>query len=296
MAVNLSMPNLRQHILELIRRTSTDLPAAVEHRLIAARDDEEEGSVARGVLDAILENVAIARDTATPLCQDTGTPTFYVRHPVALSTRELKTTICAAVAEAVQNNHLRPNAVSDIVKVEEKNNLGCGHFPVIHFHQIPGKTLHIHLLLKGGGCENVGRQYSLPDFRLNAGRDLDGVRKAALDAVFQAQGRGCAPGFLGIAVGGDRATSYLASKRIFLEDLDSTHPDPEIADLEQRITIQVNQLGIGPMGLGGRRTILTTRIVGLHRHPASFFVTVSYMCWAFRKSTLTINKGKAVYS
>ena len=122
---------------------------------------------------------------------------------------------------------------------------------------------------------------------LNAGRDLDGVRKVALDTVFHAQGMGCAPGFLGIAIGGDRGTSFMASKEVFFEPVGSHHNDPEIAALEKRITSEANELQIGPMGFGGKPTILGTRIIGVHRLPASYFVSVSYMCWAFRRRRLT---------
>ncbi len=287
------MENLHTHILELIRLTSISLPADVERSLSAALEKEEDGSAAQNVMRSILQNAAIARETSTPICQDTGTPIFYVRYPASFSTIELGNTIRAAVAEATEKLYLRPNAVDSLSNQNSGNNLGGKYFPVIHFEAIPEKTLTIDLLLKGGGCENVGCQYSLPDARFEAGRDMEGVRRAALDAVFQAQGRGCAPGFLGIAVGGDRATSYQASKEVFLESLNSRHPDPEIAALEERITREANQIRIGPMGLGGHTTILKTRIVGLHRLPASYFVSVSYMCWAFRRHRLVI-KGEQV--
>jgi fumarate hydratase class I len=156
--------------------------------------------------------------------------------------------------------------------------------------------LTVDLILKGGGCENVGRQYSLPDADLSAGPDLDGVGKAALDAVFRAQGQGCAPGFLGIAVGGDRGTSYLASKEVFFDPVGITHPDPEVAAMEEKITLEANQLGIGPMGFGGKTTVLATRITGAHRLPASFFVSVSYMCWAFRRARMTLTHDQVAYN
>jgi fumarate hydratase, class I len=282
------MLDLNAAVLELIRLTSTSLPADVEKELKSASQIEEQGSTARDALQTILQNIDIARQNSTPICQDTGTPIFYVRHPEKFTAPFLTSAIRGSVAEATSRSLLRPNAVDAITGRNSGNNLGDKYFPVIHFEPCYEDTLKIDLMLKGGGCENVGRQYSLPDLQLNAGRDLEGVRIAALDAVFQAQGMGCAPGFLGIAIGGDRSTSYLASKEVFLELVGSRHPDTAIGELEARITREANQLGIGPMGFGGKSTILGTRITGLHRLPASFFVTVSYMCWAFRRRRLTI--------
>ena len=254
------------------------------------------GSAAQSALQSILENISIARKTSTPICQDTGTPIFHVRYPRDHSQKELEIAIRSAVAEATNKNYLRPNAVDSISGMNSGNNLGDKYFPVIHFEESDNNDLIIDLLLKGGGCENVSRQYSLPDSHLNAGRDLEGVRKAALDAVYQAQGRGCAPGFLGIAIGGDRGTSYMASKEAFTNDMQGHHSDPQIAELEKRITKEANELQIGPMGFGGKATILGTRIIGLHRLPASFFVSVSYMCWALRHHQMRIIGGKAVYT
>ena len=166
----------------------------------------------------------------------------------------------------------------------------------IHFEEIDeGEPLIIELILKGGGCENVGAQYKLPDNRLGAGRDLEGVRKVVLDAVHQAQGKGCAPGALGVAIGGDRGASYLASKEALFRNLEDQNPDEVLAELEARLTDEANQLGVGPMGFGGKTTVLGTKIKGLHRLPASYFVSVSYMCWAYRRRKMTYQDGQVVY-
>ncbi len=290
------MRDLTSNITELIRLTSTSLPADVESALISSMESEELDSLSKNVLRIILENIKIARKESIPLCQDTGTPIFYVHYPEGYRAFYLKNMIRTAVAEATALSYLRPNAVDGLTGENSGNNLGNKYFPVIQLEEIEGDTLTIDLLLKGGGCENVGRQYALPDTSLKAGRDLDGVRRVALDAVFQAQGQGCAPGFLGIAVGGDRGTSYMASKEVFTEKVGSHHPDPEIAELEVRITSDANKLKIGPMGFGGSPTLLGTRITGAHRLPASFFVTISYMCWAYRRRRLTIRGEKVEFS
>ena len=289
------MQDITEPILELIRRTATDLPADVEAALRQAIEQEEPDSAARRALEAILTNVELSRRNSSPICQDTGTPIFYVYHPSGWSTRALRQQIRNAVAEATRRAYLRPNAVDSLSGKNSGNNLGDEHFPTIHFIEVEGDTLRIDLMLKGGGCENVGAQYSLPDSRLGAARDLGGVRKVVLAAVHQAQGQGCAPGILGVAIGGDRGSSFYASKEVLFRKLDDTNPDPELAKLEARLTQEANQLGIGPMGFGGKTTVLGTKITTLHRLPASYFVSVSYMCWAYRRRRMTYRDGQVSY-
>ncbi len=289
------MQDLTQAFLELIRLASTDLPPDVEAALRQAREREEPGSAAQGALDAILRNVEMARLHSTPICQDTGTPLFYVRHPAGWSTRQLRDQIRAAVAEATARAYLRPNAVDAISGKNSGNNLGDEAFPTIHFEEIEGDEMVVDLMLKGGGCENVGAQYSLPDNRLGAGRDLEGVRRVVLDAVHRAQGKGCAPGVLGIAIGGDRGSSFLGSKETLLRPLDDRNSDPRLAELETKLYEQANQLGIGPMGFGGKTTVLGVKARGMHRLPASFFVSVSYMCWAHRRRRMIVHGDQIEY-
>jgi fumarate hydratase, class I len=289
------MQDLTAPILELVRLAATDLPADVEAGLHQAVERETPGSAARSTLETILQNVDLARNNSTPICQDTGTPIFYVYHPPDWSTRQMTQQIRDAVAEATHRAYLRPNAVDSLTGKNSGNNLGDKHFPTIHFEEIEGDTLKVDLMLKGGGCENVGAQYSLPNSALGAGRDLEGVRKVVLDAVHKAQGKGCAPGILGVAIGGDRGSSFLVSKETLFRQLNDLNPDPELAQLEDRITEQANQLGIGPMGFGGENTVLGTKITSAYRLPASFFVSVSYMCWAYRRRSMTIQNDQISY-
>lgn len=288
--------DLTDRFLELVRLTATDLPPDVESSLIQARDREEPGSAARGALDTILNNVEMARENSTPICQDTGTPIFYVYHPEGWSTRKLREQIRTAVAEATRLAYLRPNAVNTLTGVNSGNNLGEDHYPSIHFEEVEGATLTVDLMLKGGGCENVGAQMKLPDSRLKAGRDLDGVRKVALDTVYQAQGKGCSPGILGIAIGGDRGSSFYGSKEALFRKLDDSNPEQTLNDLEERITEESNMLEIGPMGFGGKTTVLGTKVKNLHRLPASYFVSISYMCWAYRRRRMIVENGEVTYS
>lgn len=289
------MQDLTEHILELVRLAATDLPPDVESALRQAEQAEAPGSAARSALGTILENVELARQNSTPICQDTGTPIFYVYYPEGWSTRKLRHQIETAVAQATQRAYLRPNSVDSLSGKNTGNNLGGDYFPSVHFQEVEGDTLSIDLMLKGGGCENVGAQYSLPNAQLAAGRDLPGVRKVVLDAVHKAQGKGCAPGILGVAIGGDRGSSYYASKEALFRQLDDANPSPELAALETRLTEEANQLGIGPMGFGGATTVLDTKITSLNRLPASYFVSVSYMCWAYRRRRMTWQDGSVSY-
>jgi fumarate hydratase class I len=291
-----TMEDLTEYFLELVRLTSTDLAPDIEKSLNKASEQEDPGSAARGAMETIINNVKMAREASTPICQDTGTPIFYIHYPSGWSTRKLQRQIIDAVIQATELSYLRPNSVNTITGKNTGNNSGDEHYPSIHFIEVEGDALTADLILKGGGCENVGAQYKLPDNRLGAGRDLEGVRKVVLDAVYQAQGKGCAPGVLGVSIGGDRGTSYLASKEALLRRLDDENPNPQLAEFENRLTDESNQLGIGPMGFGGKTTVLGTKIKGLHRLPACYFVSISYMCWAYRRRRMTYEKGNVIYS
>jgi len=288
------VPDLVEPLVELVRRTSTDLPADVEKALRDAREREAAGSPAQGALDTILENVVLSRRNSTPVCQDTGTPIFHVFYPVGWSQAALREQIRKALALATERAYMRPNAVDSLSGKNSGNNLGVD-FPTIHFEEWENDYLEVDLLLKGGGSENCGIQYSLPDDTLKAGRDLAGVRKAVLDAVYRAQGQGCAPGVIGVAIGGDRGSSYLKSKAQLRRKLDETNPDPELAKFEQQLTEEANRLGIGPMGFGGKTTVLGVKVGAQHRLPACFFVSISYMCWADRRRSMFYRNGEVSY-
>ena len=272
---------LTEKIANLIRETSSALAPDVTRALRDALGREEEGSSAALILKTILDNVGLARAQGTPMCQDTGTLTFFV--DAALRRRVTPAVIRAAVAEATRQGWLRKNCLDAVTGASHDDNCADGA-PVVHYCDRPGVTL----LMKGGGSENMSRQYSLPDAALGAGRDLQGVRACLLDAVQKTQGYGCAPGILGVCIGGDRATGFETAKEQLLRDLADQAPDPALASLEASVLADANTLGIGPMGLGGRTTLLGLKIAARPRVPASFFVTVAYMCWAARRRTLLI--------
>ncbi|NCF65628.1 MAG: fumarate hydratase [Chloroflexi bacterium] len=282
--------DLTDQFIELVRRAATNLPADMDEALKNAEQNEEEGSAAKGALDTILLNVQMAREYSTPICQDTGTPIFEVYYPLGVSTRALANQIRRAVSVATENSFLRPNAVDSLTGENSGNNTG-DDFPTMHFHEWDANFIHVDLLLKGGGCENVSTQYKLPDAGLKAGRDLEGVRRVVLDAVYQAQGRGCGPAVLGVAIGGDRGSSYVKSKQQLFRQLNDENPNPELAALEKRLLSEANSLGIGPMGFGGKTTVLGVKIGSQHRLPASYFVSVAYMCWANRRAHMDVTVG-----
>ncbi|MCP5522740.1 MAG: fumarate hydratase [Verrucomicrobiales bacterium] len=276
------MKVLLDSLIELIRRTSAEIPDDVQKVILASLEREKQGSIAESALKIIEQNIELARRKSQPICQDTGSVLFYVDAPIGLDQVAFAETAREAVRAATAKGYLRQNSVDSLTGRNDGTNVGPGA-PTLHFHQHRGEELRVRLMLKGGGCENVGAQYSLPNTKLKADRDLDGCRKVILDAVLQAQGKGCGPGVLGVCIGGDRATSYEHSKEQLLRKLDDTNPVPELDALERDVVKTANELGIGPMGFGGTTTLLGTKIGAINRVPASYFVSVSYMCWAFRR-------------
>lgn len=276
------MKLLPDTLLELIRRTSAEIPDDVHRAILGSLEREKQGTIAASAMKIIDQNIALAKRKSQPICQDTGSVLFYVDGPVGFDLLRFTEVAREAVKLATKKGYLRQNSVDSITGKNDGTNLGPGA-PTIHFHAHSSPETEVRLMLKGGGCENVGAQYSLPSEKLKANRDLDGCRKAILDAVLQAQGKGCGPGILGICIGGDRATGYEHSKHQLLRKLDDDNPNSELNQLEKDIVETSNRLGIGPMGFGGRTTLLGAKIGVLNRVPASYFVSVSYMCWAYRR-------------
>lgn len=272
----------KDNLVRLIQRTTSGLPRDVERALERAHGSEADGSPAQWALETILENVRLARRREAPLCQDTGVLLFYVRVPRGFESEGLCGAIRAAVAGATESGLLRQNTIDTLSGSSRVTNIGAGA-PVIHIQSDLHRSVEIKLLMKGGGSENVSAQYSLPDAGLGASRDWDGVRRCALDAVWRAQGMGCAPGVLGICIGGDRSSGAEFAKRQLLRNLNERTRSSSLAQLEKRILKDANASGIGPMGLGGRSTLLGVRIGALSRLPACYYVSVSYMCWALRR-------------
>jgi len=272
-------------MLELITQTSTNLPPDVRQAMADAICIEAPKTQAGQALAIIGQNIDMAYEQEGAICQDTGMPTFEIKTPVGADQLVMKKQILAAVAEATARGKLRPNSVDSISGKNSGNNLGPGT-PVIHFEQWEAPEIEVRLLLKGGGCENMNIQYSLPcalEHLGRADRDLAGVKKCLLHAVWQAQGQGCAPGAIGVCIGSDRATGYHLAKLQLFRSLDDVNPDPALAQLEREIMHEANRIGVGAMGFGGMVSLIGCKIAAANRLPASFFVSVAYDCWAFRR-------------
>ncbi len=279
------MEHFKKSMFALIVETSSNLPPDVRRAIESARQREKPGTQAMLALETIALNVDMACDAPAPICQDTGMPTFEIKTPLGANQMLMQAAIRDAIVDATKEGKLRPNAVDSLTGKNSGNNLGEGA-PVIHFEQWEKDEVEVRLILKGGGCENKNIQYSLPAELPHLGRadrTLDGVRKCLLHAVWQAQGHGCSIGAIGVAIGGDRASGYHYAKQQLFRTLDDINPNPELAKLEQYILEKANTLGIGTMGFGGNETLIGCKIGSFHRLPASFFVSVAYDCWAFRR-------------
>ena len=279
-------PGFFDSVVSLIVRTSTDLPPDVRAAMKAATSRETAGTQSSQALAIIAQNVDLAADDEGAICQDTGMPTFEVKTPVGANQLVMKKQIRDAIAEATKRGKLRPNSVDSITGENSGDNVGPGT-PVIHFEQWDNDDeIEVKLILKGGGCENMNAQYSLPAELPNLGRadrSLEGVRKCILHAVWNAQGKGCAPGAIGVCIGGDRTSGYMAAKEQLFRTLDDVNADPRLAELEASIMGEANKLGVGAMGFGGRVSLIGCKVTAQNRLPASFFVSVAYNCWAFRR-------------
>jgi fumarate hydratase class I len=282
----MEMQSFKDSIIDLITQTSTNLPPDVRRAMARAVESETDGSRSATALNVITTNIDMACDNEGPICQDTGMPTFEIMTPISANQIVMKRDINEAIAEATRRGKLRPNSVDSLTGENSGDNLGPGT-PVLHFEQWDNDgEIEVKLLLKGGGCENKNIQYSLPTELPHlgrAGRDLDGVRKCILHAVWQAQGQGCSAGALGVCIGGDRTSGYSYAKQQLFRLLDDNNPDPRLGALEDYFMQAANTLGIGTMGFGGGVTLIGCKIGALNRLPASFFVSVAYDCWAFRR-------------
>jgi fumarate hydratase class I len=285
------LPAFLDSMIELITKTSTDLPPDVRAAMGIAVRGEESGTRAGQALTIIAQNIDQAAACDGPICQDTGMPTFDVKVPLGANQIWLRSQIHQAVAEATRRGKLRPNSVDSITGENSGDNLGPGT-PIIHFDQWEAHDIEVKLILKGGGCENTNAQYALPvelDHLGRADRTLEGVRKCVLHAIWKAQGKGCSPGAVGVCVGGDRTSGYLHAKEQLFRTLDDTNPDPRLAAIEASVMEEANTLSVGPMGFGGKTSLIGCKIGALNRLPASFFVSVAYDCWAFRRLGVRID-------
>ena len=269
---------IEEGIYRAVAAAAIRLPGDVREALQKALE-REASPLGRSILEAILRNIEVAEERKLPICQDTGTPTFYVEvgsdFPVKA---EIEGVIVAAVRRATREVPLRPNAVNPWSNVNSGDNTGVG-VPIIHWELVPGDKLRIRYLAKGGGSENVSALYML-----SPAKGVEGIKQAVIDAVLKAGPKPCPPVIIGVGVGGGADAALDAAKRAAMRPLGKQNPDPEVARLEEALLEEINSLGLGPMGLGGSTYALGVHIEWMHRHPASLPVGVSMLCWAARRA------------
>lgn len=275
---------------KLLQLAVTELPRDVKVALQRAYR-EEENEVGKSQLEAILKNVELAEKTCAPMCQDTGVVIFYVKAGSQVDGLDkVEDALRNATVRATRELPLRPNAVDPFTQKNTGDNTGR-HVPYIHWEVVPGDTLEITVLPKGGGSENVSALCML-----NPSQGINGLKKFVVDTVINAGAKPCPPTVLGVAVGGGADIAMKLAKETLLRPLDQPNPDPELAKLEQELREAANSTGIGPMGLGGKITVLAVKVDYAHRHPASYPVAVVVQCWAARRASARIySDGKVEY-
>ena len=276
--------------VKLLQLAVTELPQDVKGALRRAYQ-EEDTDVGKAQLKAILDNVELAEKTCAPICQDTGSVIFYVKAGSKVAgLDQIEDALREATAKATQEVPLRPNAVHPFTQKNTGDNTGK-HIPYIHWEIVPGDTLELTALPKGGGSENVSALGML-----NSSQGITGLKKFVVDTVINAGAKPCPPTILGVAVGGGADIAMKLAKQALLKPLNQRNPDPELAKLEHDLREAVNSTGIGPMGLGGKTTVLDVKVDYAHRHPASYPVAVAVQCWAARRATARIHSdGKIEY-
>jgi fumarate hydratase subunit alpha len=250
---------------------------------------EETSETGKTQLKAILDNIELAEKYQAPVCQDTGTIIFYIKAGAKVKDLDkVEAAMISAVKRATKEVPLRPNAVDPFTGKNSGDNTGR-YIPVLNWEIVPGDSLELTVMTKGGGSENV-----CTGGMVVPGEGIKGLKKFVIDAVVKAGAQPCPPNILGIAMGGGADVSMKLAKKTLLRPLTEHNSDLEIAKLEKEILEAANMTGIGPMGLGGKTTILGVHIDYAYRHPASFPVAVAFNCWAARRSTARINSDGTV--
>jgi len=280
----ISEKTIKNTTVELLRNAATKLPSDVKESLKKAY--EKEKGTAKTNLKTILDNIKLAEKTKTPLCQDTGILIFYVKNPV----KNIEKAIINAVKEATKKIPLRPNAVHPLTRKNTNNNVGK-KIPYINYDFTDDDFTEITVLPKGAGSENTSAF-----IMLNPSDGIKGIKEFALNTVVKAGGNPCPPTIVGIGIGGSADLSMKLAKKALLRPINTHHKEKKIAKLEKELYDAFNLTGIGPMGLGGKITVLGVNIEYASCHTASLPVSINLNCWAARKATARLYRdGKVKY-
>jgi len=278
----MDIKKIEKGIVELIRKAEIELPEDVVTSLKKAYEIEE--GIGKIQIKNILENIDIARKTNRPMCQDTGVQTFFVK--IGKDFKDpgfLKDSITRAVITATKQIPLRPNTIEPFTHVNYKDNVG-DFIPAITWDFTDGDTVEIFAIPKGGGSENMSKLVML-----KPGEGIKGVKDFIVKEMISAGGNPCPPTVVGIGIGGGADLAMKLGKQALLRPIGTSHPNKKIADIESFIKKEINKTGIGPMGLGGKTTVLDVHIEKAPRHPASLPVGLVVQCWADRRARMIIS-------
>lgn len=275
---------------KLLQLAVIELPKDVKDALKRAYK-EEESEAGKTQLEAILQNIELAEKTGTPVCQDTGVIIFYVKAGADVKGLDkIEPALKKATIRATREVPLRPNAVDPFTQKNSGDNTG-NYIPFINWEIVSGDAIEITVMPKGGGSENVCALGMIPP-----GEGVKGLKKFVVDTVVKAGAQPCPPTILGVAVGGGADIAMKLAKATLLRPIDKPNANPELAKLERELFEAANMTGIGPMGLGGKFTVLGAHVDYAHRHPASYPVAVAFQCWAARRATARIySDGRIEY-
>lgn len=278
---------IKNTVVELLRKAVTKLPPDIEDALNTAYQ-KETSEVAKMQFKAILDNIKLAGETSTPMCQDTGVHIFYVTLG-NVSHGHIEKAIREGVKEATERVPLRPNAVHPLTRKNSGTNLG-EKMPYINYAVSDADYMEIHVLPKGAGSENMSTLAML-----NPAQGIKGIKEFALDTLLHAGSKPCPPVILGMGIGGSADISMKLAKKALLRPVTTRNPEPDIAALEEELLDALNETGIGPMGMGGNTTVLGVNCEYAYCHTASHPVAINVQCWAARRASARMYEDRVEY-
>ncbi|MBU4534545.1 MAG: fumarate hydratase [Euryarchaeota archaeon] len=273
----ITQKEIEETIFELFKEAVIKLPDDVKKALKQAYHDETT-EMGKLNLKAILDNIKAAEEMKIPMCQDTGLPIIFVKLG-NVSVENLYEGIRNGVRKATSKIPLRPNVVHPFTRENTRDNIG-ENIPQVDVEIVDGDYLEFTVFPKGFGSENNNAlKMALP------GEGVEGVKKFVVNTVIVAQGKPCPPVIVGVGIGGSSDLAMKMAKKALLGKVGNRHPDKKIASLEQEILKEINDSGIGPMGLGGNTTALDVKIKTAHTHTAGLPIGICIQCWAGRHAT-----------